>query len=143
MTKPYRPRLPEVIALIEAMPGTDRELQPHTGHDLLWTQQKLSALLNRGVVTRRHDVYSKVADYEPSTTLKILDALQTFGTLTRKDVAALGVADRTACGILAQLERKGRVEVDSTVRPFRFSLVQKPERRDSQGLEALAAYASR
>lgn len=140
MTKPYRPRLPEVIAMIEAMPGTDRELQPVSGHDLKWTQQKLSALLNRGVVTRRHDVYSKVADYEPSTTLKILDALQTFGTLTRKDFAALGVADRTTCGILAQLERKGRIEVDSTVRPFRYSV---PERRDSQGLEALAAYANR
>ena len=129
---PYRPRLPEVIAMIESMPGTDRELKLVSGHDLKWTQQKLSALLNRGVVTRRHDVYTRIADFEPSTTLKILDALQTFGTLTRKDVAALGVADRTACGILAQLERKGRVEVDSTVRPFRFSLVR--------GLERLAEY---
>lgn len=118
----YRPRLPEVIAMIEAMPGTDRELQLVSGHDLKWTQQKLSALVNRGVITRRHDVYTRIADFEPSTTLKILDALRTFGSLTRKDVAALGVADRTACGILAQLERKGRVEVDSTVRPFRFSL---------------------
>ena len=132
MNKPYRPRLPEVIAMLDAMPGTDRELQLVSGHDLLWTQQKLSALLNRGVVTRRHDVYTRIADFEPSTTLKILDALQTFGTLTRKDVAALGVADRTACGILAQLERKGRIEVDSTVRPFRFSLVR--------GLERLAEY---
>ena len=132
MNKPYRPRLPEVIAMIEAMPGTDRDLQLVSGHDLLWTQQKLSALLRRGVIKRRHDVYTRIADFEPSTTLKILDALQTFGPLTRKDVAALGVADRTVCGILAQLERKGRIEVDSTVRPFRFSLVR--------GLERLAAY---
>jgi hypothetical protein len=132
MNKPYRPRLPEVIAMLDAMPGTDRELQLVSGHDLLWTQQKLSALLNRGVITRRHGVYSKIADFEPSTTLKILDALRTSGPLTRKDVAALGVADRTVCGILAQLERKGRIEVDSTVRPFRFSLVR--------GLERLAAY---
>jgi hypothetical protein len=127
----YRPRLPEVIAMIEAMPGTDRELQPATGHTLLWTQQKLSHLLRRGVVTRRHDVYSVVGSYTPTATLRILDALQIFGPLTRKDVAALGVCERSASGILAQLEQKGRVKVDSTVRPFRFSLVQ--------GLEQLAA----
>jgi len=124
MNKPYRPRLPEVIAMIEAMPGTDRDLQLVSGHDLLWTQQKLSALLNRGVVTRRHDVYTRIADFEPSTTLKVLDALQTFGPLTRKNLAPLGVADRTVCGILVHLERKGRIEVDSTVRPFRFSLAR-------------------
>ena len=118
--------------MLDAMPGTDRDLQLVSGHDLLWTQQKLSALLRRGVIKRRHDVYTRIAGFEPSTTLKILDALQTFGPLTRKDVAALGVADRTVCGILAQLERKGRIEVDSTVRPFRFSLVR--------GLERLAAY---
>ena len=132
MTKPYRPRLPEVIALLEAMPGTDRELQPHGGHDLLWTQQKLSALLNRGVITRRHGVYSKVADYEPSYTLQILDALRTFGTLTRKDVAALGINERSACGILTELERRGEIEVDPVAKPLRFSLVR--------GLERLAAY---
>lgn len=132
MTKPYRPRLPSVIALLEAMPGTDRDLQPHGGHDLKWTQQKLSALLNRGVITRRNDVYSKVADYEPSYTLQILDALRTFGTLTRKDVAALGINERSACGILADLERRGQIEVDPVAKPLRFSLVR--------GLERLAAY---
>jgi hypothetical protein len=127
----YRPRLPEVIDMIERMPGTDRELQPGTGHDLLWTQQKLSQLLRRGVITRRHDVYSVVGQYTPTATLQILDALKTFGPLTRKDLAALGVGERSACNILAHLERKGRVEIDSTVRPFRFSLIQ--------GLEKLAA----
>lgn len=132
MTKPYRPRLPSVIALLEAMPGTDRNLQPHGGHDLKWTQQKLSALLNRGVITRRNDVYSKVADYEPSYTLQILDALRTFGPLTRKDVAALGVNERSACGILTDLERRGQIEVDPVAKPLRFSLVR--------GLERLAAY---
>ena len=128
MTKPYRPRLPEVIALIEAMPGTDRELQPHGGHDLLWTQQKLSALLNRGVITRRNDVYSKIADYEPSFTLQILDAMRTFGGLTRKDVAALGVHPRSACGILTELERRGMIAADPVAKPLRFSLVRGLER---------------
>ena len=128
MTKPYRPRLPSVIALLEAMPGTDRELQPVTGHDLLWTQQKLSALVNRGVVTRRNDVYSKVADYEPSYTLQILDAMRTFGGLTRKDVAALGVNERSACGILTELERRGMIAADPVAKPLRFSLVRGLER---------------
>jgi hypothetical protein len=128
MTKPYRPRLPEVIALIEAMPGTDRELQPGTGHTLLWTQQKLSQLLRRGVITRRHDVYSVVGSYTPTATLQILDALKTFGTLTRKDVAALGINERSACGILTDLERRGMIAVDPVAKPLRFSLVRGLER---------------
>ena len=129
---PYRPRLPEVIAMIEAMPGTDRELQPATGHDLLWTQQKLSHLLRRGVIKRRYDVYSVVGEFEPSYTLQILDALRTFGPLTRKDVKALGINDRSGSGILSQLERQGQVVVDPVAKPLRYALVQ--------GLEQLAAY---
>jgi len=127
----YRPRLPEVIAMIEAMPGTDRELQPATGHDLLWTQQKLSALLRRGVITRRHDVYSVVGQYTPTATLQILDALRTFGTLTKKDFEVLGVNPKSASGILADLERRGQVVVDPVAKPLRYALVR--------GLEKLAA----
>ena len=133
---PYRPRLPEVIALIEALPGTDRELQPHGGHDLLWTQQKLSELLRRGVITRRHDVYSRVGDYEPSWTLRIVEALK-GGSMTRKDIKAIGVNPKSACNILVDLERRGVVVVDSSVRPFRYYLAA---RSTVAGLEALAAY---
>ena len=124
---PYRARLPGVIAMIKAMPGTDRELQPVGGHDLLWTQQKLSALLRRGVITRLHDVYRVVGDYEPSSTLQILSAMQA-GPMTCKDVAALGVNPKSAVGILADLERKGRIEVDPVARPLRYSLVRGLER---------------
>ena len=133
---PYRPRLPEVIALIEALPGTDRQLQLVSGHDLLWTQQKLSALLNRGVIIRRHDVYSRVGDYEPSWTLQIVEALK-GGSMTRKDIAGIGVNPKSACNILADLERRGVVVVDSSVRPFRYYLAA---RSTVAGLEALAAY---
>jgi len=128
---PYRARLPGVIAMIKAMPGTDRELQPVGGHDLLWTQQKLSALLRRGVITRLHNVYRVVGDYEPSSTLQILSAMQA-GPMTCKDVAALGVNPKSAVGILADLERKGRIEVDPVARPLRYSLVR--------GLERMAEY---
>jgi len=124
---PYRARLPGVIAMIKAMPGTDRELQPVGGHDLLWTQQKLSALLRRGVITRLHNVYRVVGDYEPSSTLQILSAMQA-GPMTCKDVAALGVNPKSAVGILADLERKGRIEVDPVARPLRYSLVRGLER---------------
>jgi hypothetical protein len=119
--------LPEVIDMIERMPGTDRELQPGTGHTLLWTQQKLSQLLRRGVITRRHDVYSVVGSYTPTATLQILDALQA-GPMTRKDVAALGVNERSACGILVELERRGEIVADPVSRPLRFSLVRGLER---------------
>jgi len=128
---PYRARLPEVIAMIEAMPGTDRELQTVGRHDLLWTQQKLSALLRRGVITRLHDVYRVVGDYEPSSTLRILSAMQA-GPMTCKDVAALGVNPKSAVGILADLERQGRIDVDPVARPLRYSLVR--------GLERLAEH---
>jgi hypothetical protein len=131
MNKPYRARLPEVIAMMQAMPGTDRELQPVGGHDLIWTQQKLSALLRRGIITRRHDVYRVVGDYAPSSTLQILSAMQA-GPMTRKDVAALGVSPKSAVGILADLERRGRIEVDPVARPLRYSLVR--------GLERLAEH---
>jgi Mn-dependent DtxR family transcriptional regulator len=73
-----------------------------------------------------------VGEFEPSYTLQILDALRTFGPLTRKDVAALGINDRSACGILAELERRGQVVVDPVAKPLRFSLVR--------GLERLAEY---
>ena len=136
MTKPYRPRLPEVIALIEALPGTDRDLQPATGHDLLWTQQKLSELLRRKVIIRRHDVYSRVGDYEPSSTLQIVEALK-GGSMTRRDIAGIGVSTKSLCNILADLERRGVVVVDSSVRPFRYYLAA---RSTVAGLEALAAY---
>lgn len=128
MSKPYRPRTREVIAMIEAMPGTDRDLQPVSGHDLKWTQQKLSALLNRGVITRRNNVYSRIGPYEPSFTLQILDAMKTLGPLTRKDVAALGVHPRSACSILAELERCGKIAVDPVAKPLRFDLVRGLER---------------
>ena len=133
---PYRPRLPEVIALIEALPGTDRDLQPYSGHDLLWTQQKLSELLRRKVITRRNDVYSRVGDYEPSYTLQIVEALK-GGSMTRKDIEAIGVNPKSACNILADLERRGVTVVDSSVRPFRYYLAA---RSTVAGLEALAAY---
>jgi hypothetical protein len=128
MNKPYRPRLPEVIAMLDAMPGTDRDLQPVGGHSLIWTQQKLSALLRRGVITRLHDVYSRIGDFEPSFTLQIKTAMQTFGSLTRKDVTALGVHPRSACGILVELERRGDIVADPVARPLRFSLVRGLER---------------
>jgi predicted transcriptional regulator of viral defense system len=64
--------------------------------------------------------------------LQILDAMRTFGPLTRKDVAALGVSAKSVCGILTELERKGRIVVDPVARPLRYSLVR--------GLERLAEY---
>jgi len=54
------------------------------------------------------------------------------GPMTRKDVAALGVSPKSAVGILADLERQGRIEVDPVARPLRYSLVR--------GLERLAEH---
>jgi hypothetical protein len=88
-------------------------------------------LLRRGVITRRHDVYSVIGSYTPTATLQILDALQA-GPMTRKDVTALGVHPRSACGILVELERRGEIVADPVSRPLLFSLVR--------GLERLANY---
>ena len=113
--------------MLDAMPGTDRDLQPVGGHTLIWTQQKLSALLRRGVIKRRHDVYSRIGSFEPSFTLQIKAAMEA-GPMTRKDVTALGVHPRSACGILVELERRGEIVADPVSRPLRFSLVRGLER---------------
>lgn len=132
----YRPRLPEIVAMLDAMPGNVYELQTVAGRSLSWTQRMLSRMVCERIILQRHDVYSRVGEVEPSYTLQILDAMRA-GPMTRKQVEALGVNPKSVCAILTTLERRGLIECDSTVRPFRYRL---PSREHSAGLVALAAY---
>jgi len=134
--KAYRPRLPEIVAMLDAMPADVETLTQVSGRSVAWTQGILSRLLCERIIQRRHDVYSRVLEIEPSYTLKVLDAMRA-GPMTRKQVEALGVNPKSVCAILTTLERRGLIECDSTVRPFRYRL---PSREHSSGLEALAAY---
>ena len=134
--KAYRPRLPEIVAMLDAMPADVETLTQVSGRSAAWAQRMLSRMVCERIIQQRHDVYSRVAEVEPSYTLQILDTLRA-GPMTRKQVEALGVNPKSVCAILTTLERRGLIECDSTSRPFRYRL---PSREHSAGLEALAAY---
>ena len=136
MTKPYRPRLPEIVAMLDAMPADVETLTQVSGRPAAWAQGILSRLLCERIIQRRNDVYSRVVQIEPSYTLQIFDAMRA-GPMTRKAIEAIGVNPKSVCAILTTLERRGLIECDSSVRPFRYRL---PSREHSAGLEALAAY---
>jgi len=132
----YRPRLPEIVAMLDAMPANVDVLTEVSGRPAAWAQRMLSNMVCERIIQQRHGIYSQVAEVEPSYTLQILEALRA-GPMTRKQVEAIGVNAKSACGILTTLERRGLIECDSTLRPFRYRL---PSREHSAGLEALAAY---
>ena len=136
MIKPYRPRLPEIVAMLDAMPADVETLTRVSGRPAAWAQGILSRLLCERIIQRRNDVYSRVVEIEPSYTVQILDAMRA-GPMTRKAIEAIGVNPKSVCAILTTLERRGLIECDSSVRPFRYRL---PSREHSAGLEALAAY---
>ena len=133
---PYRPRLPEIVAMLDAMPANVDTLTEVSGRPAAWAQRMLSRMVCDRIIQQRHGVYSRVAEIEPSYTLQIVEALRA-GPMTRKQVEALGVNAKSACGILTTLERRGLIMVDSSRRPFRYCL---PSPASSSGLEALAAY---
>ena len=128
---PYRPRLPEIVAMLDAMPANVDTLTEVSGRPAAWAQRMLSRMVCERIIQQRHGVYSRVAEVEPSYTLQIVEALRA-GPMTRKQVEALGVHTKSVCGILTTLERRGLIEVDPVARPLRYSLVR--------GLERLAAY---
>ena len=136
---PYRPRLPEIVAMLDAMPAHVDTLTEVSGRPAAWAQRMLSRMVCERIIQQRHGVYSRVAEVEPSYTLQIVEALRA-GPMTRKQVEALGVAAKSACGILTTLERRGLIMVDSSRRPFRYCL---PSPASSSGLEALADFDAR
>jgi DNA-binding IclR family transcriptional regulator len=118
------------------MPANVDTLTEVSGRPAAWAQRMLSRMVCDRIIQQRHGVYSRVAEIEPSYTLQIVEALRA-GPMTRKQVEALGVNAKSACGILTTLERRGLIMVDSSRRPFRYCL---PSPASSSGLEALAAY---
>jgi DNA-binding IclR family transcriptional regulator len=136
---PYRPRLPEIVAMLDAMPANVDTLTEVSGRPAAWAQRMLSRMVCDRIINQRHGIYSRVAEIEPSYTLQIVEALRA-GPMTRKQVEALGVGAKSACGILTTLERRGLIMVDSSRRPFRYCL---PSPVLSSGLEALADFDAR
>ena len=136
MSKTYRPRLPEIVAMLDAMPADVEALTQVSGRPAAWAQRMLSHMVCERIIQQRHSVYSRIAEVEPSYTLQIVEALRT-GPMTRKQIQTIGVHTKSVCAILTTLERRGLIECDSTSRPFRYRL---PSREHSSGLEALAAY---
>jgi DNA-binding IclR family transcriptional regulator len=125
--------------MFDAMPADVETLTQVSGRPAAWAQRMLSRMVCDRIIQQRHGVYSRVAEVEPSYTLQIVEALRA-GPMTRKQVEALGVAAKSACGILTTLERRGLIMVDSSRRPFRYCL---PSPASSSGLEALADFDAR
>ena len=92
MIKPYRPRLPEIVAMLDAMPADVETLTRVSGRPAAWAQGILSRLLCERIIQRRNDVYSRVVEIEPSYTVQILDAMRA-GPMTRKAIEAIDEND--------------------------------------------------
>ena len=125
--------------MLDAMPANVDVLTKASGRPAAWAQRMLSNMVCERIIQQRLGIYSQVAEVEPAYTLQIVEALRA-GPMTRKQVEALGVHPKSACGILTTLERRGLIMVDSSRRPFRYCL---PSPASSSGLEALADFDAR
>lgn len=138
----YRPRSAKILAVLEALPGTVAE-QVHAGRGTQrWVQDLLTKMVHIGVCRRSGVRYYMMYPIRPALSLTddVEQLLREHGQQTVSELQARGIPRGRVHSTLRSLELRGAVEVNSTVRPFRYSV---PERRDLQGLEALAAYASR
>ena len=133
---PYRPRLPEIVAMLDAMPADAHMLTQVSGRGAAWTQRMLCRMVCQRTIQQRHGVYTRVAEIEPTYTLQIIEALRA-GPMTRKQLQDLGAHPKSAVDALCTLERRGLIECDSSRRPFWYCL---PSPVSSSGLEQLAAY---
>jgi len=119
---PYRPRLPEIVAMLDAMPADIKTLAQVAGHSIEWTHRTLSHMVYERIIQRRDGIYSQIAKVEKTYGMRCCEVLQA-GPMTASQLVTAG-SFPAACAhsTLALLEFKGRVEVDSSVRPFRYRL---------------------
>ena len=57
----YRPRLPEIVAMLDAMPADVETLTQVSGRPAAWAQRMLSRMVCERIIQQRHDVYSESA----------------------------------------------------------------------------------
>jgi hypothetical protein len=119
----YRPRSPKILAVLEALPGTVEEQVSAGRGSQLWIQQLLTRMVYLGVCRRTGPRYYMMYPLQSAVTLTdtVEQLLREHGPQTVTELQLHGVARCRIHSTLRTLEARGRVVVDSTVRPFRYA----------------------
>ena len=140
MTYPeYRPRSPQILAVLQSLPSTVGEQVRAGRGSKLWIQLLLTRLVYLGVCRRTGLRYHMLYPLQSAVSLtdQVEQLLREHGPQTVTELQLYGVPRARIHSTLRSLEVRERVVVDSSVKPFRYYLAA---RSTVAGLEALAAY---
>ena len=125
MTYPeYRPRSPQILAVLQALPSTVGEQVRAGRGSQLWIQLLLTRLVYLGVCKRTGCRYHMLYPLQSAVSLTdtVVELLQLHGPQTVTELQLHGVPRARIHSTLRNLEVRGRVVVDSSVRPFRYAV---------------------
>ena len=125
MTYPeYRPRSPKILAVLEALPSTVGEQVRAGRGSQLWIQQLLTRMVYLGVCRRTGLRYYMMYPLQSAVSLAdhVEELLREHGPQNVTELQARGIPRVRIHSTLRNLEERGRVVVDSTVRPFRYAV---------------------
>jgi len=119
----YRPRSPKILAVLEALPGTVGEQVRAGRGSQLWIQNLLTRMVYIGVCRRNGLKYYMMYPIQPALSLtdEVEQLLREHGAQTVTELQARGMPRGRIHSTLRILEVRGRVVVDSSVRPFRYA----------------------
>lgn len=120
----YRARSPKILAVLEALPSTVGEQVRAGRGSQLWIQQLLTRMVYTGVCRRTGLRYSMLYPLQSAVSLtdQVEQLLREHGPQNVTELQARGVPRVRIHSTLRNLEVRGRVVVDSTVRPFRYAV---------------------
>jgi hypothetical protein len=120
----YRARSPEILAVLQALPSTVADLVLAGRGSQLWIQLLLTRMVYLGVCRRTGPRYYLMYPVQSAVTLTdtVEQLLREHGPQTVTELQLHGVPRARIHSTLRTLEVRGRVVVDSTVRPFRYAV---------------------
>jgi hypothetical protein len=120
----YRSRSPEILAVLEALPSTVEEQVRAGRGSQVWIQQLLTRMVYLGVCRRTGPQYYLMYPVQSAVTLTntVEQLLRAHGPQTVSELQLHGVPRARIHSTLRTLEVRGRVVVNSTVRPFRYAV---------------------
>ena len=120
----YRPRSPEILAVLQALPSTVGEQVRAGRGSQLWVQNLLTRMVYTGVCRRTGLKYHMMYPLQSAVSLtdQVEQLLREHGPQNVTELQARGVPRGRIHSTLRNLEVRGRVVVDSTVRPFRYAV---------------------
>jgi hypothetical protein len=120
----YRSRSPEILAVLQALPSTVEEQVLAGRGSQVWIQQMLTRMVYLGVCRHTGPRYYLMYPVQSAVTLTdtVEQLLREHGPQTVTGLQLHGVPRARIHSTLRTLEARGRVVVDSTVRPFRYAV---------------------